>query len=171
MRPYELIIDHDSCWGCRTCELACKQENRDPAGVRLIRVLEEGPEMTGGRPSFTFRVRVCRHCDEPACVEVCPEDAVSTRDDGIVVLDDEACSGCGLCADACPYDAIDLDPERGVAGKCNLCFHRVDNELMPPCADNVCPAHCVYFGDPEEIRREIARKHALRPRGPSSASG
>ncbi len=171
MRPYALIIDHASCWGCRTCELACKQENRDPVGVRLIRVLEEGPGWVDGRPEFAFHVQVCRHCDEPACMEACPEEALSAREDGIVVLDDEACSGCGLCADACPYGAVGFDPDRHVARKCNLCFHRVDRGLVPACADNVCPGHCIYFGDPGGIEREIARKHGVRPRRPCSASG
>ncbi len=170
MRPYELIIDHASCWGCRTCELACKQENRDPAGVRVIRVLEDGPVTRDGQPVFTFHVNVCRHCDEPDCVEACHEEAIVRREDGVVVMDGEACTGCGLCVDACPYDAIAFDDERGVARKCNLCAHRVDHELLPACADNVCPSHCIYFGDPEVIHREIAAKHARRPRGPFTAS-
>ena len=56
MRPYELIIDHESCWGCRTCEVACKQENHAPEGIRLIKVLEEGPRIIDGRLDFSFRV-------------------------------------------------------------------------------------------------------------------
>ena len=169
MKTYELIIDHESCWGCRTCEVACKQENRDPDGVRLIKVLEEGPRIIDGRLDFTFRVNVCRHCDEPACVDACPEEAIIRRDDGIVILDDEKCSGCGLCKDECPYDAIELDSDKDVARKCNLCFHRVDNGLIPACADNVCPGHCIYFGDPDEIKQEIAQKHARRERRPAAA--
>lgn len=171
MRPYDLIIDHASCWGCRTCELACKQENRDPVGVQLIKVLEEGPWISDGNPFFAFRVSVCRHCDEPECVEACPEGAIIQRDDGIVVMDEHTCSGCRLCLEACPYDAIAFDDERGVARKCNLCAHRVDSELLPACADNVCPGHCIYFGDPEEIRMEIAAKHDLHSTGPIAGKG
>jgi Fe-S-cluster-containing dehydrogenase component len=47
--------------------------------------------------------------------------------------------------EACPYDAIAFDGDRDVALKCNLCFHRVDKGLVPACADNICPAHCIYF--------------------------
>jgi len=65
MKQYALIIDHESCWGCKTCEVACKQENRAADGVRLISVLEEGPEMIDGKLDFVFRVNVCRHCDDP----------------------------------------------------------------------------------------------------------
>ena len=167
MKPYELIIDHESCWGCRTCEVACKQENRDPDGVRLIKVMEKGPKIVNETPGFTFFVNVCRHCDEPACIPACPEEAIHMRDDGIVVLDGTKCMGCGLCVDECPYDAIELDSERGVARKCNLCFERVAEGLIPACADNVCLGHCVYFGDPDEIRREIAQKHSRRSGRPA----
>jgi Fe-S-cluster-containing dehydrogenase component len=165
MRTYQLIVDHESCWGCRTCEVACKQENHAPEGIRLIKILEEGPVQKNGKLDFVFHVSLCRHCDTPDCVEECPEAAISKRDDGIVVMDDEKCSGCGLCVDACPYTVIEFDAERNIAMKCNLCFHRVDNELFPACADNVCPGHCIYFGDPDEIREEIAKKHALRLKG------
>ncbi len=164
MKPYELVIDHESCWGCRTCEVACKQENRDPVGVRLLKVLEEGPRMGKERPKFTFFVSVCRHCLEPACLPVCPEEAIFQTEDGIVVLEEEKCVGCGLCMDACPYQAIEMDAAKGVARKCNLCHERVAAGLIPACADNVCLGHCIYFGDPDAIKKEIAQKHARRPR-------
>lgn len=85
--------------------------NNDPAEVRLIKVLEDGPRIIDGKPDFTFRVNACRHCDEPACVEVCPEEAIFRRDDGIVVMNDEKCTGCRLCVDECPYDAIEFDSD------------------------------------------------------------
>lgn len=161
MKRWVLTIDHASCWGCRTCEVACKQEMRVPVGIRLISVLEDGPKRVGDRLDFAFHVRVCRHCDDPPCAEACPEEAIYRREDGIVVLDEEACTGCRLCVEACPYEAIAFDEERGRAQKCNLCHHRVDHGLIPACADNVCLAHCIRFGDPEEI----ARKRAGENRG------
>ena len=150
MKQYALIIDHESCWGCKTCEVVCKQENRAVDGVRLISVLEEGPGMIDGKMDFMFRVNVCRHCDDPPCVDACSEEAIQKREDGIVVMDYEKCSGCEACIEACPYDAIALDEDKGVARKCNLCHHRVDQGLIPACADNICLAHCIHFGDPKE---------------------
>ena len=150
MKPYELIIRHELCWGCRACEVACKQENGAPEGVHLISVWQDGPRIIGGKLDVVFQVRVCRHCDDPPCVDACPEEAICKREDGMVILDDEKCLGCGLCQEACPYDAIAMDAVNGVARKCNLCHHRVDQGLVPACADNVCPAHCIYFGDPEK---------------------
>jgi len=157
MGKYALVIDNERCWGCKTCEVACKQENGKPNGVKLIRVKEDGFRAGGNGLDFVFEVNVCRHCEEPACVEACPEEAIVKREDGIVILHEERCSGCQLCIDACPYDAISLDPQSGVAQKCNLCYQRVDSGLLPACADNVCLAHCIYFGGPEEIREKIRK--------------
>ncbi len=162
MKKYALIIDHISCWGCKTCEVACKQENDAPEGVKLIAVFEEGFKAVDDRADLMFQLSVCAHCDDPACVESCPEDAIERRDDGIVVMEEEKCTGCRLCIEACPYDAISFDPQKDVAKKCNLCHHRVDNGLIPACADNVCLAHCIYFGDPDKIQREINEKHLRR---------
>ena len=160
MERYALIIDHESCWGCRTCEVACKQENRAPDGIRLISVAEDGPKMVEDKMDLVFRVNVCRHCEEPECMEVCPEEAITRREDGLVILDRDMCVGCRLCLDACPYDAIAFDEDQNVAWKCNLCHHRVDHGLLPACADNICLGHCVHFGEPEGIREKIKEKRA-----------
>jgi Fe-S-cluster-containing dehydrogenase component len=153
MTTYKLTIEENFCWGCKTCEVACKQENQAADGVKLIAVWEDGPKIVDGKLDVTSRVSVCRHCDEPPCADVCPAEAITKRPDGIVVLDAEACTGCGACLEACPYQAIAFDQEKGIVQKCNLCHHRVDQGLLPACADNVCPAHCILFGDANEIDR------------------
>ena len=145
MEKFELSIDHNLCWGCRTCEVACKQENRTAKDVRLIAVREDGPRLRDGQPEFVYQVNLCRHCGEPPCLEACPEEAIAKREDGIVVLEDDLCTGCRACIDACPYEAIAFDEEQGIAHKCHLCHQRVDRGLIPACADNVCLAHCIIF--------------------------
>ena len=145
MPKFEIRIDHDLCWGCKTCEVACKQENRAPDGVKLIRVEEDGPRPAGDKLEFGFQVNLCRHCDDPPCADVCADQAIRKRDDGIVVMDTDLCTGCQACIDECPYDAISYDHNRNIANKCNLCHHRIDRGLIPACADNVCLAHCINF--------------------------
>ncbi|MGD8469823.1 MAG: 4Fe-4S dicluster domain-containing protein [Desulfobacteraceae bacterium] len=145
MKAYTLEINHEACWGCKACEVACKQENRAPDGVKLIAVYEDGPGMIAGKLDFVFRVNLCRHCDEPPCVDACPEEAITRRSDGIVVMDYALCTGCQLCIAACPYDAIEFDTDKGIAQKCNLCHHRIESGLIPACADNICPAHGICF--------------------------
>ena len=145
MLKHEIVIDHKLCWGCRTCEVACKQEHRTAEGVKLISVRENCPQPIGDKAEFVFQVNLCRHCDEPPCVDACPEEAIRKRDDGLVIMDYDLCSGCQACISECPYDAIAFDDEKDIAQKCNLCHDRVDHGLIPACADNVCLAHCIHF--------------------------
>lgn len=145
MRRFALEILEELCWGCKTCEVACKQENNAADGVHLIRVAEDGPRVVDGRWHFVHRVNRCRHCDDPPCVDACPVAAITQRDDGIVVLARELCDGCRACQEACPYDAVAFDEGDARAAKCNLCHHRVDQGLLPACADNVCLAHCIHL--------------------------
>ncbi|MFH1481803.1 MAG: 4Fe-4S dicluster domain-containing protein [Pseudomonadota bacterium] len=165
MKRYALVIDHESCWGCKTCEVACKQENHSPYGVKLISVLEDGPKIVHGKLDFVFQVNTCRHCDDPPCMDVCQEGAINKREDGMVVMDYEKCTGCESCIEACIYNAITFDSDRGVAQKCNLCHHRVDRGLIPACADNVCLAHCIYFGEPDEVQKMIKNRKEIRQNG------
>ena len=160
MNRYALVIEEEACWGCRSCEAACMQEFdfKD----RFLNVREEGPAQGDGMTDYMYRVAVCRHCDDPFCAEACPETAITKREDGIVILDLDACTGCRNCIEACPYNAIGFHEEKGKALKCNLCYHRVDQGLYPACADNVCLAHCIYFGDPVSIQGIIRDKREKR---------
>ncbi len=143
MKSLSLDIDQASCWGCLTCQVACIQEASVTENISMIRVSENGPSIQNGQLDFSYDVTVCQHCDDPDCLAVCPVEAIIKRDDGIVILDNELCTGCQLCLEACPYDAIFFDDSIEIAYKCNLCHQRIDHGLKPACADNVCLAHCI----------------------------
>jgi Fe-S-cluster-containing dehydrogenase component len=137
MKPYELFIDEKACWGCRTCEVACMQEFDLKEAIAFITVSEETEGRDGGGGRFSYGVSLCRHCDPPPCGEACPEAAISQRDDGIVVLNSDLCTGCRACMGSCPYGALVFDDADCVARKCNLCHHRVDYGLLPACAQRL----------------------------------
>ena len=48
---------------------------------------------------------LCMHCEQPACVDVCPTGASYKSEEGPVLIDQNKCIGCRACIVACPYDA------------------------------------------------------------------
>jgi Fe-S-cluster-containing dehydrogenase component/formate-dependent nitrite reductase membrane component NrfD len=102
-----------------------------------------------------FGVMRCNHCDAAPCVEICPTSALFRRDDGIVDFDNTRCIGCKSCMQACPYDALHIDPDTHTAAKCNFCAHRIELQLEPACVV-VCPTQAIIAGDMDDSRSQIA---------------
>ncbi len=152
---YGFVIDNTRCIGCHACSTACKSENEVPLGVSRtwVKYVEHGafPDVTR-----SFQVTRCNHCENPPCVRICPVTAMYQRDDGIVEFDPEVCIGCKACMQACPYDAIHIDPNTGTAAKCHFCAHRVDSGLEPACAV-VCPTEAIIAGDLDDPSSKIAK--------------
>jgi formate hydrogenlyase subunit 6/NADH:ubiquinone oxidoreductase subunit I len=98
----------------------------------------------------------CNHCSDAPCVEICPTTALFKRDDGIVDFDTDRCIGCKSCMQACPYDALYIDPGDRTAQKCNYCVHRVEVSLEPACVV-VCPTEAIIAGDLDDPTTKIAR--------------
>ncbi|MSP54640.1 MAG: 4Fe-4S dicluster domain-containing protein [Myxococcales bacterium] len=152
---YGFVIDTRSCIGCHACSTACKSENEVPLGVNRtwVKYTETGRFPDTRR---AFQVTRCNHCANPPCVRICPVTAMYQRKDGIVEFDSSVCIGCKACLQACPYDAIYIDPDSGTAAKCHFCGHRVENGLEPACVV-VCPTHSIIAGDMDDPKSEIAR--------------
>ena len=93
-----------------------------------------------------FGVMRCNHCDSAPCIDICPTKALYRRSDGIVDFDNRRCIGCKSCMQACPYDALYIDPNTNTAAKCNFCAHRVESNLEPACVI-VCPTQAIIAGD------------------------
>ncbi len=152
---YGFAIDQRTCIGCHACTVACKTEHEVPLGQfrTWVKYVD-----TGEFPDTTrsFGVMRCNHCTDAPCVKICPTQALFKRDDGIVDFDNERCIGCKSCMQACPYDAIYIDADTHTAAKCNLCAHRVDEDLEPACVV-VCPTHSIWVGDLDDPASGIAR--------------
>ena len=152
---YGFVLDQRKCIGCHACTVACKAENEVPLGAfrTWVKYIEKG-EFPNTRRYFA--VLRCNHCDNAPCVTICPTVALFKRDDGIVDFDNSRCIGCKSCMQACPYDAIYIDPDSHTAAKCHYCAHRVELGLQPACV-LVCPEQAIIAGDLENPSSEIAR--------------
>lgn len=182
-----LVIDLDTCVGCHACVTSCKGWNTenygaplsdtdaygaDPVGTFLNRVhsyeVTPAAEPDCGPAQLVHFPRSCLHCEDAPCVPVCPTGASYKRvEDGIVLVNEDHCIGCGLCAWACPYGARELDPTAGVMKKCTLCVDRIYNQNLPeedrqPACVRTCPAGARHFGDLSDPDSAVSKLVAAR---------
>jgi len=178
-----LVIDLDTCVGCQACVTNCKEWNTgghmapltdidaygaEPDGVWFNRV-HTYEQTTGCGSSRTVHFpRSCLHCEQPACVSVCPTGASYKRtSDGIVLVDEDKCIGCKLCSWACPYGAREFDTDVGVMKKCTLCVDRIYNQNLPevdrvPACVATCPTGARHFGDLGDPNSAVSQLVAAR---------
>ncbi|GAB2864254.1 sulfate reduction electron transfer complex DsrMKJOP subunit DsrO [Nocardioides pacificus] len=180
-RRWGMVIDLNRCIGCQTCSVACKIKNNLPEGTWWNRVLTvEGDEIdqVGGtveHPTLSFLPMACQHCEEPACLPVCPTGATYKREDGIVAIHTEDCIGCRSCIQACPYGVRVFNEKpakrptdhalgssavtsgvRGTVEKCDFCMDRIDAGGLPMCIET-CPARARFVGDLNDPDSEVSR--------------
>jgi tetrathionate reductase subunit B len=188
---WAFVMDTTTCIGCGRCVEACKLENHVPEDPRLNRTWVElhvlaqdwsvsvsspdggrhGPPVEETVPAASaapvrnayFVPRTCMQCENPPCTWVCPVSATYRTADGIVLVDEKRCIGCGYCVVACPYGARYMVPAgdttpKGVAGiadKCTFCYHRITRGLLPVCAE-VCPVNARIFGDRNDANSAVS---------------
>ena len=152
---YGFVIDNRRCIGCHACTVVCKSEHEVAIGVNRthVKYIEKGVFPDSSR---SFSVHRCNHCEDAPCTEICPTSALYTRKDGIVDFDNDRCVGCKSCMQACPYDALYIDPDSNTAAKCNYCAHRVDGGYEPACAV-ICPTEAIVAGDLDDPYAPIAK--------------
>ena len=136
-----LKVIPEKCAGCMVCSLICslfhfKVNNPKKSSIRVRTLFPE--------PGINKPV-VCRQCENPACMEACPEGAI-TIEEGMVKLDEEKCTGCKACVDACPFGALFIHPDIPYPLKCDLCGGN------PQCL--MCPKEAIKFVPRDKERRE-----------------
>jgi tetrathionate reductase subunit B len=188
---YGMGIQIDKCIGCGSCVDACKTENDVPKEPFFFRTWVErylirkdgnaavqniDERLAGTRSPVAekeimrsfFVPKLCNHCDNPPCVQVCPVGATFKTEDGVILVDSERCIGCRYCIQACPYGARYLNPETMTADKCTFCYHRITRDMLPACVE-VCPTQARIFGDVRSKTSPLARfqrmnkLHVLKP--------
>ncbi len=184
-------FDIEKCIGCGTCAKACKEENNVPKEPFFFRTwIEQYTEKNDGTlkvqspnggidgqtqavPSEDifksyFVPKTCNHCSKSPCVQVCPVGATFVSPDGVVLVDEKYCIGCGYCVQACPYGCRYIHPEKEIADKCTLCYHRINKGLQPTCVE-VCPTGARTHGNLRDKKSDLVKFlkehncHVLKP--------
>lgn len=192
---WSMLIDIPKCIGCGNCVRACQAENDVPDGrfrtwVERYHVDDEdmmNPEVIspdGGKEGFPsvakedsgkyfFVPKLCNHCVDSPCTQVCPVGATFISPDGVVLVDQKYCMGCAYCVQACPYGCRYIHPEKRVADKCTLCYHRITKGLTTACCE-ACPTgarQLVDLKNPNDPIHEFMRTHAIHVLKPEMATG
>lgn len=191
---WAMTIDISKCIGCGNCVRACSQENGVPEGyfrtwVERYEVRDgdmEHPHVESpdggihgfpakadtGAKSF-FVPKMCNQCAHSPCVQSCPVGATFESPDGVVLVDQKYCVGCGYCVQACPYGCRYLHPTKRVADKCTLCYHRITKGLTTACCE-ACPTGARQLADlknPKDPVHEFVRINNVQVLKPQMATG
>lgn len=165
-------VDVAKCSGCYNCQFACKDEH---CGNEWLPYAKEQPtigqfwlkvneHVQGTRPKVKIHYvpTLCNHCEKPACLAACPAGAITKREDGLVLIDPEKCTGCKDCVAACPYGAVYFNDEQNIAQKCTGCAHLLAEGKPPRCVD-VCPTEALLFGEEAELKAKLKGASVMKP--------
>jgi len=190
---YGMLMNIEECIGCGSCVRACQLENNVPDGyfrtwVERYQVADwtvETPVVDspdGGKNGFPdskqpdgknfFVPKLCNHCADSPCTQVCPVGATFHSPDGVVLVDSKYCLGCRYCVQACPYGCRFLNPNTKTAEKCSLCYHRITKGLTTACCE-VCPTgtrQLVDFKNPKDPIHDFLKTHSVQVLKPYMAT-
>jgi len=160
--PKVFTVDVAKCNGCYNCQLACKDEHsgndwmpyakpQPEIGQFWLRLQEN---VCGTMPKIKIHYipHLCNHCEKPACMASCDNDAYRRSVDGFLILDPEKCKGCGKCLESCPYGAIFKNDELNICQKCTGCAHLLENGFKFPRCVEACPTEALAIGEEGELQ-------------------
>ncbi len=175
---YVYLVDTRKCIGCGSCVRACGRENAVPehyfrTWIERYHLLPGREEVivdspNGGKDGFSlveefehatkafFMPKLCCHCTRSPCVQLCPVGASYRTQDGLVLVDEKRCIGCGYCVQGCPYGSRFVHPVTHTASKCTLCYHRITRGLTTACIQ-ACPVGARMLGDRKRSGDMVAR--------------
>jgi len=148
---YVIVVEHENCVGCRTCEAVCSLSHEGEIGPLRSRIGVVKWEALGLAVPMN-----CRQCDDAPCAAVCPVKAIS-RDENLnrVMVEYSKCIGCRTCVTVCPFGGMSFDLMDGRVIKCDLCD-----------GDPLCVRFCAYgalrYIDAVEMNSRNRRRAALR---------
>ncbi len=172
-RKFVMVVDLAKCQNALACQRSCNKHHfvtGANAWLKVYKMRETEDTSPYWMPTL------CMHCDQPACVTVCPVDATFKREDGLVLIDNDRCVGCRFCMAACPYSVrvfnwnepkqeFEMSDEvlhqmhgpehagvpsiKGTVDKCDFCPHQAVKGELPHCV-TACPNGVFYFGDKNE---------------------
>ena len=162
-------LNMQGCTGCKACQIACKDKN----GLEVSLLWRKVVKISGGEwqlvgntwidNTFTYNLSTaCMHCENPICREVCPTQAITKRDDGIVLINGDRCMGCRYCEWACPYGAPQFNPNTGTMTKCNLCVDYLDAGKLPACV-SACQMRVLEWGELAKLREKYGELNDVYP--------
>ena len=156
MKQLGFLVHIEKCLGCRSCEFSCKNEyGHEDSFRRKIHSIKSESDRNGH--SFHHFSLACNHCENPACMAMCPESCIKKIPNGIVIINKEKCSGCGICVAACPFTAIKIDPFTRKADKCDMCYERQRLGQSPTCIE-ACPVKAIEIIDIHDEKNQQYNK-------------
>ncbi|MDP6556732.1 MAG: 4Fe-4S dicluster domain-containing protein [Pirellulaceae bacterium] len=182
---YGFLVDSQKCVGTGKCLTACRIENDVPEGnyrtwveryvhfkdgtIQVDTVPETGyaeselPIIDPDKVDRAYFVpKLCNHCEDAPCNQVCPVHASFTSPEGVELVDTDRCIGCAYCVQACPYGVRFINSETGTADKCTWCYHRVTQDEQPACVE-ACPVGARLFGQINDPNSDISKRIAEVP--------
>ena len=174
MRRPAFFLNVQTCTGCKTCIIACRDKNDLPGGVRWRRVVEFAggdwtleSDGTYRQNVFAYYISVsCNHCRDPVCVQTCPTKAMNQDGHGIVSVDPDICVGCRYCEWACPYSAPQFDASLGRMTKCDFCRDELERGGVPACVAG-CPTRALQYGEYDQLAAQYASGPLMAPLPPT----